>query len=322
MGRKALAWGILAQSLPDIDAIASFWLPPAEDVCAHRTLTHSLLFAVLAALLLSLLIRQWHYRDPVNRRQLFGFFLLQLLVHDLIDTCNAYGTGLLEPFSHHRFSFNCLYVADPLFSLPLLLAAIILLSRTARPYHRRLTLTCMGLPILYLCICIANKQTASGAIRQTLTSQHIAYKDFFTTPTPFNNLLWYGVVQTDSGYYVTHRSVFDGTNQPARFSFFKKNEYLLADVADDPGVQKLQQFAQGYYTVDRWGDTLVFNVLRFGQMLGWQDPGARFAFHYYLNPGYDNNLVVQRGRFTGWNSRTLHIYWQRIRGSIQENKSR
>ena len=62
----------------------------------------------------------------------------------------------------------------------------------------------------------------------------------------------------------------------------------------------LKRFSQGYYTIDRWKDTVVFNDLRFGQVVGWHNPAARFAFHYYLNPGMDNLLVIPRGRFEGW----------------------
>ena len=46
-GKKAMLWGALAQSVPDIDFVASFWMPTAENLLAHRGFTHSLLFAAL-----------------------------------------------------------------------------------------------------------------------------------------------------------------------------------------------------------------------------------------------------------------------------------
>ncbi|HLP38350.1 metal-dependent hydrolase, partial [Lacibacter sp.] len=45
-GKKAMLWGALAQSIPDIDFVASFWMGTADDLLAHRGFTHSLLFAV------------------------------------------------------------------------------------------------------------------------------------------------------------------------------------------------------------------------------------------------------------------------------------
>ena len=77
----------------------------------------------------------------------------------------------------------------------------------------------------------------------------------------------------------------------------------------------LVRFSQGYYTVEQWHDTLVFNDLRFGQMIGWQDPGrARFAFHYFLQYPNENDIVVQRGRFANWDWKAARELLDRIGG--------
>jgi inner membrane protein len=67
--------------------------------------------------------------------------------------------------------------------------------------------------------------------------------------------------------------------------------------------------------VQKWNDTLVFNDLRFGQMIGWKDPSARFVFHYFLQHPDNNKFIVQRGRFTGWNMNALKSLLKRIRGN-------
>ncbi|MBK8311796.1 MAG: hypothetical protein IPL04_13745 [Chitinophagaceae bacterium] len=84
---------------------------------------------------------------------------------------------------------------------------------------------------------------------------------------------------------------------------------------DNSEAEKLIKFSQGYYTVEKSGDTILINDLRFGQVTGWEDPFQRFAFYYYLQPAVDNALVVQRGRFANWNKRTFRSF---IR-SIKEN---
>ena len=50
VGRKAMLWGILAQSIPDIDFIASTWLDTTSNLLAHRGFTHSILFGVVVSL--------------------------------------------------------------------------------------------------------------------------------------------------------------------------------------------------------------------------------------------------------------------------------
>ena len=41
LGKKALVIGAIANSFPDIDIVASFWLPLTKDLLAHRGFTHS-----------------------------------------------------------------------------------------------------------------------------------------------------------------------------------------------------------------------------------------------------------------------------------------
>lgn len=48
-GRKAMLWGALAQSVPDIDFIAGMWMPVSTELLAHRGITHSFLFAIFIA---------------------------------------------------------------------------------------------------------------------------------------------------------------------------------------------------------------------------------------------------------------------------------
>jgi len=54
LGKRALFLGAVAQSVPDIDFIASFWLNTSENPLAYRGFTHSILFVVMITPLLAL----------------------------------------------------------------------------------------------------------------------------------------------------------------------------------------------------------------------------------------------------------------------------
>ncbi|MGV3539121.1 MAG: metal-dependent hydrolase [Rufibacter sp.] len=306
LGKKALLWGAVAQNIPDIDVVAALWLPPYQNLLVHRGITHSFLFAFLFALLLTVAAFGWHKDRVVPWSQLFLFFLLQVTVHDLLDTCNAYGTGLLEPFTAERFSFHLLYVADPLFTFWLVLSLVVLLFKSF-PQASRIKWALLGLvPAgLYLGFALFAKSQVQAQLTHSLQGQNIQPSKQFLTPTPFNALLWYSVAAVDSGYVIGYRSVVWPDSLPTGFVFYPQQEELLATVENRQEVAELVQFADDFYTVERWGDTLVFNVPRYGQMHGWQNPHARFAFHYYLNPALDNKLVMQRGRAKGWNRSLL-----------------
>jgi inner membrane protein len=319
LGRKALLWGLVAASLPDIDAVEGFFLSLPEELIAHRGITHSLLFALLVSGLLAYLCSRFYRRQEISYGYYYLFFLMQVGLHDLLDSCNAYGTGFLEPFSSERFSINLLYVADPLFSIWPLIATLVIFGYRANPLRqKRIAGTALMFSFFYLGLSIHNKIIAGKHFEHSLSGLGIRPSGYFTTPTPFNNLLWYSVANVDSGYYIGHLSVFDDTNKTVPFNYFSKNEQELDSVENKDEVALLKKFADKYYTVERWNDTLVFNVLRFGQMIGWQEPKAHFAFHYFLNPTYNNDLVVQRGRFEGWNKQTLSFMYRRIKGSVEQ----
>ena len=127
LGKKAMLWGAITQSLPDIDFITSFWLNPANSLLAHRGFTHSFLFAGICTVLLAMLAVRWHRKHDVSLGWWMLFIGTEIFSHLLLDSCNAYGTGWFEPFSHKRISFDLLFVADPFFSIWPAIALVALL---------------------------------------------------------------------------------------------------------------------------------------------------------------------------------------------------
>lgn len=222
--------------------------------------------------------------------------------------------GLLEPFSHQRFSFNALFVADPFFSLWPGIAFVVLLLLLRGDRRRRWwwRFGVLGSSV-YLLYCTLNKMEVSRDVEVSLHKQQVPYNGYFTTPTPLNNWLWYVVAKDTAGYYIGFHSMFDPKGKQLELHYFPRNDSLLAGVKDHEELQHLLRFSQGYYTVEKWHDTLVFNDLRFGQIIGWYDPKEKFVFHYYLDlSDKDNRLVVQRGRFAKWNWQTTESLVKRI----------
>lgn len=314
LGKKAMLFGAAANSLPDIDFVASFWMPTAQDVWAHRGITHSFLFVAVMTPVLTFLARRMVPGIGMTRRRWYLFFSVELLAHLFIDAFNAYGTGWFEPFTHWRVSFHVLFVADPFFSVWLAIAFVaLLILRAHHPARRKWAWAGLVLSSCYLLYCVTNKMRIDHHAQEDLQAQHHPYTRYFSTPTPLNNWLWYVVAEDSGGFYTGYRSMFD--HQPTQFRFQPKARRLLKPFMNDPDVHYLLRFCQGYYTVEEWGDTVVFNDLRFGEMRGWEDPKARFVFHYFLQRPGENRVVVQRGRFAGWDRRTLRIFIRRIRGN-------
>ena len=315
LGKKAMLWGALAHSIPDIDFVAAFWLDTTSSLLAHRGITHSLLFCALIAVLMAWLAERWHRPHNINFKRWLLFFSVVIFIHVFIDAFNNYGVGWLEPFSHFRMSFNAIYVADPFFSIWSIVAGLALIILRRQHAKRKIWWKMgLGMSIIYLCYTVVNKLNTNLEVREILEKQHISHDKFFTTPAPLQNWLWYVVAGNDTGYYVGYRSVFDKKKEMS-FEYFPRRDSLLKDISERPDVKNLKKFSQDFYTVENWNDTLVFNDLRFGQVVGWDNPRGKFAFYYFLNYPDENILAVQRGRFSGWNRKTAKSFVERVKGN-------
>jgi len=293
LGKKAMLYGAIIANIPDIDIVTGFFVPGDRALLLHRGITHSFFFAIVAGLCLAWLGKNYYPKIPFL--MLLFFCVFQLVLHDVLDTCTSYGTGLLEPFNHYRFSFHLLYVADPLFTLPLLLATLGLLF--SKHINRvKWAFTAIIVSMVYIGFAVYSKISVDKNVTAS-----------FTTPAPFNSMLWYCVLKKDSGFYTGYRSVFDKV--PTIYTYHPQNDELLKQ--PEPW---LKTFAHGYYTISRRGDHLYFNVLRFGDIQGWQAKNAQFALSFPLDEKGPQNMIVQKGRFQGWNKKSVRLYINRLFG--------
>lgn len=317
LGKKALIVGAVAQSLPDIDVVASLWLSPAADLLVHRGITHSFLFILLITYPFAWAVSKWRWLPPMPLSTWAGFILLELFVHLFLDAFNAYGTAWFAPFSQYRVAFHSLFVADPLFTIPLVLVSIFLVFLPSEHrVRKKIAKTAIVISTLYISLSLINKQIINTSVTQNLTHQQISYQRYFTTPTPGNILLWYIVVEVDQGFFIGYRSIFD-TQDNIPFQYFPRNESLLNEIFDED-LKYLKRFSEGYYTISSYKGNLVFNDLRFGQMMGWDNPKAPFVFYYFLNQEkinekLTNELLIQRGRFENWDFDSVVSFFKKIK---------
>jgi inner membrane protein len=314
LGKKAMLYGAIANNLPDIDVITSFWMNQTDGLLAHRGFTHSILFIMVLTPCAGWIMKKIHSRHDFSARDWSVLFGVNMVLHILIDAFTSYGTGWFEPFSHHRISFNVLFVADPFYTIPLLIATIaLLLLKKSHKLRIRWTYGGLLLSSLYLVYALYHKAEVNHVAKESLRNENIQYTDFFSTPTPLNNFLWYIVAKKETGYDIGYYSVFD-RDQKINFHFVASNDSLLSKVRHDEDVQKLTRFSQGYYVVEKINDTLIFNDLRFGQIGGWNSGKAPFVFQFKLAKEANNDVVIQRGRLQASGSKSLQEMLERIKG--------
>jgi inner membrane protein len=126
--RAAIVVSVLAAELPDLD-----YLLPAKDavlhtLSAHRGYSHSLLAAPLVALAAALLAKAL-FREAALAVLYVRALIAVPLGHLLPDLWTGWGTRLFLPFSERRMALDWTMVLDPVFTAPLLLAALWALFR-------------------------------------------------------------------------------------------------------------------------------------------------------------------------------------------------
>jgi inner membrane protein len=91
--------GVIGAVLPDADVIGFALHVPYGSPFGHRGFTHSIAFAMIAAVIAALVLR----RD----RRTFAFVFLCTLSHPLFDalTDGGLGVAFFAPFSNHRYFF-------------------------------------------------------------------------------------------------------------------------------------------------------------------------------------------------------------------------
>ena len=94
--------GAVCSVLPDADAIGFKLGVPYGDFWGHRGFTHSLLFAVILASLITILFRD---KTGIGRLPLFTFLFLATASHGVLDamTNGGLGVAFFSPFNNGRY---------------------------------------------------------------------------------------------------------------------------------------------------------------------------------------------------------------------------
>jgi inner membrane protein len=315
LGRKAMLYGALANNIPDIDVISSLWADESSALLIHRGITHSILACAILTPLLAFLSKKSHKSSDLSFSRWALLWGSGLFLHILLDAFTTYGTGWFEPFDHSRVSFNAIFILDPIFMLPVLIASIVLLVKK-RYAAGRIKWAAIGLSLsaLYLLMVIINKTTVNNVVKNNLASQKINYRDYMSTPTPLNNFLWYILVRDTGHFLVGYYSVFDRDSNIA-FENFQQNDSLLSYNCNPAHVARLKRFSQQYYSARLENDTVIFSDMRFGQVGGWYQKQSPFVFNFRLAQKCTNKIALQKGRLKTFGPDALSQLFKRIKGN-------
>lgn len=312
VGNKAILWGAIAGTIPDLDVFATFFVDQVRTNELHRGFSHSILFSLLAAPILGWLVHRLYKKESATWKGWSWLMFGALVTHPLLDVHTSWGTQLLWPLDY-KITYNNIFVVDPIYTIPFLVFVILAMVRKRDNPKRRFYNT-LGLLIssAYMLITIGFKGIAHYQFVKNLNQQHITFKDLEAKPTVFNSILWCGYVETETSFLLGYYSLFDSP-KPIEFITFPKKQKLLGKMADEDLAKRLIKLSRGWYNIEVQGDTTLFYDLRFGQMEMNNDPNG-FVFCYNLY--YENNrlVAIQRKREIKGAKEGLKKIFTRIKG--------
>lgn len=296
IGNKAALLGAIVGTIPDLDVFLKPFYNELQNISLHRGYSHSILFCLLGASLLSYLFQKWKWTKDIAYWRLWIFSFLSLSTHVLLDAFTSYGTQLFLPFTDRRISFDSITIIDPLYTIPLLIGLVIALFKNKDSQQRR-RWNYAGLIVSsgYLIFTLFNKQNIEKVFAQNFIKKDIPIEKMLTVPVSFGNILWYGVGKTNDGLYIGNYSIFDQSKN-IEFEFFPTHEHLL-DGLDPKLVDRMKWFSQDFYTVaEKEGKIHFYNMQC--DMQGVKKIGnykAPTAFYFEIEPKGNEDYKLSSG---------------------------
>ena len=312
VGRKALLWGAVLGTIPDLDVFIPLG-GPVNDFVYHRGFSHSLFLLAFLSPVMAWFITKIHSETKRYYRRWVLLCFLVLETSVLLDLMTIYGTQIFWPFDTTPKAIPILFIIDPLFTLPIMLGVLsaLVLKRQDSLGHRLNTVGLI-LSLAYLVWAFGAGEFVERRVAEKLARQKVSYSQFISSPAPFTTLLWRVVGIDKDHYFETYFSLFD-KETPLIVDFYPRNLGLMAGIEEHPPVVKLKWFTGGYYAFSMVDGYVVMTDLRMGS-----EPDYVFRFKVAgVNDLHPIPIADQRLK-TKQDWRRLAWVWKRIWNAIPE----
>ncbi len=282
-GRKAYLYGAMLGTLPDLDVIIRYG-DPISNMTYHRGFSHSLFVLTAVGIVGAWAISRYHaWRNlplPYSTRRLATAMTLALTTHPILDSFTVYGTQLLWPLQESLSltpaSIASMFIIDPLYTLPLLIAMTIGLIKGSKlgafktgvlAHCQRLAIWMLVISSGYLMLSLGLKYYAQDKAEQTLAAAKIDnITRIKTMPVLPTILMWRTLAEDDQNRLIEIRgSVLDSRLPEYRYlTQYDNSQTLRANLpaASQPYAHRLDWFSgdwTGYRTQTMFDDAVEPN---------------------------------------------------------------
>ncbi len=279
---------------------------PVSNFTYHRGFSHSLFVLFPLSVVVWLVLKRWWTPVRTARWRWFAAIMLTLVTHPLLDAHTVYGTQLLWPMTKPPVMWSTLFIIDPLYTLPLLIAVLLGISRPALKSTSIALTSSIIISTAYIGWSWVAKTIVERDTVAALSAIDLDDASRFSIPTPFNTLLWRVVVMTDEGYLEGYRSLVSDSG-PMRFQVYSSDYSSLEAAGNVWAVTRLRWFAHNFLRSEVKSDRLILTDLRMGA-----EPKYIFS-HAVAMRGNPHWEEISPERIpTQINPSDLLVVWERI----------
>jgi inner membrane protein len=299
--RAALLAGAALNTWPDLDVLPlSLCDDPIVRMTWHRSATHSWLALPLVAWAIWAFFRSRNGRVAEAPVRWWWAIFACLMAHPLIDAFTVYGTQLFWPLPMRPIMWSSLFIVDPLFTLPWLLACAVAWWARERILAQRALVAGIALGVAYVGWSLAAKAMVDRAAAPALAAMGLRDAQRFSVPMPLTTLHWRVLAMTPTGYVEGERALLADSG-PMRFRSHASDTDALQAARGIAAVQRLTWFNHGFSAAEVMDGLLVLSDLRMG-----------------VAPDYVFRFGVARRSGSGWQPIVPCNYqgfWSRCGGS-------
>lgn len=320
VGNRAVVWGAIGGTIPDLDVLLNSFLTDVQSVLVHRTFSHSVFVLTLLAPLLGYGVWRIHRKSTdASWSDWSWLFFASLVTHPLLDAFTNYGTMLFFPFSDVRIAWRTIFIIDPLYTLPLLIGTLVVLFSKRFSLRRQMAnRLALIISSVYLLITVFIKLHVDGVVNEYLTERSLNHEKFLTSPTFFNTLLWSVVIKQEGEYQVGYHSLLD-QDRALRLKTIPQQSNLLEPYIQDAETKQtlidLIGFTEGFYILQPLADGTQLADLRFGITTGWFDLTKDYIFSYRIYRDNNGTRIQQQTSSVQPNFSDLERFFQRTLGN-------
>jgi len=310
VGNRAMFYGAIAGTIPDLDVISSFFVDTVRALEIHRGITHSIFFSIVFAPIFGWIVSKIDaYKSFKGWSWLFFW---GLFTHPILDAHTTWGTQLFWPFDI-RLAFKTIFVIDPLYTLPFLTFLILaMFQKKDNPKRQFYNRTGLIVSSSYLALTFLLKGISFYQFTDALEQQNITYQEIETKPAPLNTVLWTANVKRENDFLIGNYSFFDKSD--IQFSHYPKNHELIDHLIENEKMQRMIHISKGWFTIIEKEGELFYNDLRFG-LLSTKEDATNFVFQYRIIENKDGTInFVETKKDVSDGKKLMGELWERVKG--------